>query len=97
MIIIEPRYKRGSGILGDIFSSITKAGVKNAIKKAASSAAAHKIADAVVEGTAAGTKRYLEKKIAGPSESPRKKFKIDYSHLVNGSGTNHLGSGIVLD
>lgn len=90
MIIIEPRYKRGSGILGNIFNSITKAGVKDAIKKAASSAAAHKIADAVVEGTAAGTKKYLEKKLAG-SEPPKKKYKsINFSEIVN-------GSGIVLD
>ena len=88
MIIIEARYKRGSGILGNIFNSITQAGVKDAIKKAASSAAAHKIADAVVEGTAAGTKKYLEKKFAEP---PRKKRKsINFSEIVN-------GSGIVLD
>ena len=89
MIIIEPRYKRGSGIFGNIFGSITKAGVKDAIKKAASTAAAHKIADAVVEGTAAGTKKYLEKKIAGPEPS-KKKRKINFSEIAN-------GSGIVLD
>ena len=88
MIIIEPRYKRGSGIFGNIFGSITKAGVKDEIKKAASTAPAHKIADAIVEGTAAGTKKYLEKKIAG-SEPPKKKYKsINFSEI---------GSGIVLD
>ena len=88
MLIIKPRYKRGSGIL-DIFKNVTKAGVKDAIKKAASSATAHKIADGVVEGTASGTKRLIHKKLSDLS-SPRKKIRLDISQLKS-------GAGIVLD
>ena len=103
MLVIEPRYKEGSGF-GSIFRKLFSAGTKKIIKKAVTSQVAKKLTKAVVKGAAKGTKTLVENSIAGLKKialeelekeeegqglSPRKKFKIS-SEVIN-------GAGIVLD
>ena len=102
MLVIEPRYKEGSG-LGSIFRKIFSASTKKLIKKAVTSKVAQKLTKAAVEGAAKGTKTLVENSIAGLKKraleateeekgqglTPRKKFKIS-SEIIN-------GAGIVLD
>ena len=101
MLVIEPRYKEGSG-LGSIFRKLFSAGTKKIIKKAVTSKVAQKLAKAAVEGAAKGTKTLVENSIAGLKKRAleaveeeegqgltRKKFKIA-EEVIN-------GAGIVLD
>ena len=106
MIVIHARHppRNGSGIFSSIFKAIAskaaKSGAKNAIKKVLASKVTHKLATIVAKGAAKGTAKLVKRKIADlkrPRETergqgllPKKKIKIDISHLVN-------GSGIVLD
>ena len=95
MLVIEPRYKEGSG-LGSIFRKIFSAGTKKIIKKAVTSKIAQKLTKAAVEGAAKGTKTLVENSIAGLKKralegleeeeglTPRKKLKIS-SEVINGS------------
>ena len=64
MLVIEPRYKEGSGF-GSIFRKLFSAGTKKIIKKAVTSQVAKKLTKAVVEGAAKGTKTLVENSIAG--------------------------------
>ena len=64
MLVIEPRYKEGSG-LGSIFRKNFSASTKKIIKKAVTSQVAKKLTKAVVEGAAKGTKTLVENSIAG--------------------------------
>ncbi len=103
MLVIEPRYKEGSGF-GSIFRKLFSAGTKKIIKKAVTSKVAQKLAKAAVEGAAKGTKTLVENSIAGLKKraleavedeegqglTPRKKFKIA-EEVINS------GAGIVLD
>ena len=106
MLVIEPRYKEGSGF-GSIFRKLFSAGTKKIIKKAVTSQVAKKLTKAVVEGAAKGTRTLVENSIAGLKKRAleaaeeeegegltpaRKKFKIDISKEVINSG-----AGIVLD
>ena len=108
MLVIEPRYKEGSGF-GSIFRKLFSAGTKKIIKKAVTPKVAQKLAKAAVTGATKGTKTLVENSIAGLKKRAleaakeegghglqltpaRKKFKIDISKEVINSG-----AGIVLD
>ena len=104
MLVIEPRYKEGSG-LGSIFRKLFSAGTRKIIKKAVTSQVAKKLTKAAVEGAAKGTKTLVENSIAGlkkraleaveeeeeEEQTPKKKVKRNISKVINS------GAGIVLD
>ena len=101
----HPPRLNGSGIFGSIFKKViskaSKAGAKKVIKKVLTSKITKKLVKQVAKGAAKGAKRLSEKLVTDlkrPIEEeqqqgegiPKKKLKIDISHIVN-------GSGIVLD